>query len=353
MDQNLPDFPSIDVPDFGGTGAAGTQPQNTPQGGQPASTTSGAPAGAASGSDGFSGGTAAGLGGVPELASLDGGGGSDKKKTTMIIVGGVAALVISVVFVGLYFYFQGAATSSSDDLLVPRQPQTQQQPGTQPGSARPGGETASPSADTQDPVASAPARPKSTPEPTVEPEEYRGEYFTAEMPGNWEIEEKTARGIYVEEIDVNIFTTVADEEIRVGIIKIQVSDELIANKFDDDKYEVLDEQEISLDKQPAELIEYQVADSEEANPITNVLAYHNDMTYRISFTANKNYDQADELRNEFLKMLISFTFPEKEEQTEDDASDASEEPGADTDSEVEQTTDTEDSDDSKEADSTE
>lgn len=319
MDQNLPDFPSIDIPDFGGTGASGNQQQNTPQskqGGQITQPVSlpGAPAG----SDGFGGGNAAAIGSVPELASLDGSGGdSDKKKTTMIIIGGVAALVISVVFVGLYFYFQGGATSSTDDLLVPQQPRTQQ--ASQQNPPQQDGETASPSADTDDPVASAPARPRSTPEPTAEPEPYEGEYFATEMPGDWEIEEKTPRGIYVEEVDINIFTTVASEQVRVGIVKIQVSDELIANKFDEDKYEVLYEQEISIDTQPAELIEYQIADSEEANPITNVLTYHNDMTYRISFTANKNYEQADELRNEFLKMIIAFTLPEKTDEPQETA----------------------------------
>lgn len=322
--QSFPDFPTVDPPDFGGGSTGQTNDQQPDTG-----SASDATLPTFGGSGGGNGGSAQ-LGGG--LGSLDSGGSSSKKRTMLILIGGGVAVVLSVLFVFLYFYFQDQG-STGDDFYTPPVQQPAQQPDT-PAQT----DEASPSADTgSDPSATDEASPADDSDLTNEetpatasaqsvigdPIRFtESEYFTVELPENWEVQEATQTPeLYLQQYDASITTEVGDESVQVGLVRFQVSDKILANQIDPDAYEIIEEKEVLVGGNSATQIEYQEKDSEDALPILNILTNDDAYSYRISFTVNPKYDNATAVRNAFIESLLTISFGSKSSSDPDETSD--------------------------------
>lgn len=327
MDQNLPDFPTIAPPEFGGKPAPATAPgANSASGPSGATPTTPAvptqgvpvtsdipstpaqpatPAPGQIGSDPF--GNLGGLSFNPdtsfdlptlgsELGFLDDPSAKNKKTTRIILIGGIAALAASAIFISMYFYFQ-AQTTAKDDVYIP--PPTTRRPTPVASDAAGLGPDAGATTDAQ--LSPSPAM-------DMAPKEYKGKNFTIELPKSWEIQKKPSTTLYTEVVEVNVYNNTSENKVRVAVLSIQVSNQRLGNKFDEDIYKILNKDTITIDGVQGEQVTYQKKDDKQAVPTTSILVYRGSKTYRFLFTLNDKYSGAEDIQKAFDTALESFTF---------------------------------------------
>lgn len=333
MDQNLPDFPSIPAPDFGGGAPVpGTpaKPSSAPpapgnpvpmqqvSGQQPANqaaTTPPTPAQtplAAAPADPFGGG---GFGAEPALGGFGGdsglgtlntaslGGGSDKKKTMMIVGGGVAALVLSLSAIFGYFYIQSQA-AAEEDLSVIRQPQTQDE---EPDPTSTDSATASESAALS--ITPTP-EPSPTDVPVVVFDE--SDYFSIRIPETWKVETDEPTAVFTEAYTISAFSEGANP-VRVAIMKIQLSEQAIDFAIDEEKYEIISDEEGENNGIPIRQVQYKNKNEPNAPETFAALFYTNNLSYQVSYIVNKDYSKANDLDMQMLKVITDMEIPDSEQ----------------------------------------
>lgn len=316
MDQNLPDFPTIAPPDFGGSpapaapgtpAASGATPgipatpaqAATPAPGQIAPDPFGNPGGLSFNPDAPSELPTLGSG----LGALDDPAAKNKKTTRIILIGGLAALAASAIFISIYFYFQAQAAAEEEVFIPP--PTTRRPTPVASDAAGLGPGTGATSA----------AQLSPTPAMDMTPEEYEGSNFSIELPKSWEVEEKLSTTLYTEVVEANVYNNTTDDKVRVAILSIQVSNQRLGNKFDEDTYEILDEKKITIDGVQGDQITYQKKEDEDAVPTTSILVYQGNKTYRFTFTLNDKYSGASEIQKAFDEALKSFSFSSSSDST--------------------------------------
>ncbi len=326
--QSFPEFGNVEPPNFGGAPATGGPAAP----GAPQSAAPPGPGQATAQPPGFPGqntpppdfgalGGATGDGNTA-LGSLGEVGDDKKKRMQLIIIGGIVATVVSVLFVFLYFYMQGDAFAE-DDLYTPPpvQPVPDRVATDEAGIPDAAGDpTADPTATNDatldetdgtdsDSGADAETGPNEGTDLGAEPADpvlfSDSDYYTIELPENWEISSADPGDLFIEEYDFQITVPVGNEEVPVGIVKIQVSDQLLAPQIDEERYEILEERNVLIDGNSAVQTEFVDSEVEDAIPVTMLLFSANSLTYRITFTINPEFEAAPLHRNAFVESLLS------------------------------------------------